>query len=291
MTLTGEKIFVGFGFGAIQAGLFLYEAERSDNFGRLVVAEVVPEVVADLRKADGYYGLYIAHAERVETVSVGPVEILDPASPDERAALVAAIAEAEEIGTAIPSVSYYVSDAPGSLHRVLAEGLRRKCQTDGPSAVIYAAENNNRAAEILQAAVMEAIPAGEHTHVQSKVQFLNTVIGKMSGVKVGGEEVQSQGLTPTTPDSERAFLVEAFNHILISQIDFPTPFARGIDVFIEKPDLLPFEEAKLYGHNAVHALAAFSAPCKGLSSSPICRRFRGRWHSCARHSWPNRARR
>ena len=31
--------FVGFGFGAIQAGLFLYEAYRSGNFGRLVVAE------------------------------------------------------------------------------------------------------------------------------------------------------------------------------------------------------------------------------------------------------------
>ena len=43
-TLT--KTFVGFGFGAIQGGLFLYEAFRSGQFRRLVVAEVVPEVVA-----------------------------------------------------------------------------------------------------------------------------------------------------------------------------------------------------------------------------------------------------
>lgn len=262
MSLTGDRTFVGFGFGAIQAGLFLFEAERSANFGRLVVAEVVPEVVADLRSAGGFYGLNIAHAERVERVEVGPVEILDPAIADEREALIEAIAQAEEIGTAIPSVSYYVSEGPGSLHRVLAEGLRRKCQTDGPRAVIYAAENNNHAAEILQAAVLDAIPADEHALVQTKVRFLNTVIGKMSGVKSGGEEVQSQGLTPITPGSERAFLVEAFNHILVSQIDFPAPFTRGIDVFIEKPDLLPFEEAKLYGHNAVHALAAYLGAMK-----------------------------
>ncbi len=39
MTLTGNRTYVGFGFGAIQAGLFLYEAFQSGNFGRLVVAE------------------------------------------------------------------------------------------------------------------------------------------------------------------------------------------------------------------------------------------------------------
>jgi mannitol-1-phosphate 5-dehydrogenase len=35
------------------------------------------------------------------------------------------------------------------------------------------------------------------------------------------------------------------------------PFVRGLAVFEEKADLQPFEEAKLYGHNAVHALAAY----------------------------------
>jgi hypothetical protein len=34
-------------------------------------------------------------------------------------------------------------------------------------------------------------------------------------------------------------------------------------VFEEKPDLLPFEEAKLYGHNAVHALLGFLAHKEG----------------------------
>jgi mannitol-1-phosphate 5-dehydrogenase len=57
-------------------------------------------------------------------------------------------------------------------------------------------------------------------------------------------------------------LVEAFNRILISRIKFEETeeeevYARGIAVFEEKEDLLPFEEAKLYGHNATHALAAY----------------------------------
>ena len=41
-------------------------------------------------------------------------------------------------------------------------------------------------------------------------------------------------------------------------------FQRDLDVFEEKPDLLPFEEAKLFGHNATHALAAYVASVQGL---------------------------
>ena len=34
-------------------------------------------------------------------------------------------------------------------------------------------------------------------------------------------------------------------------------------MFEEKADLLPFEEAKLYGHNAIHALAAYLGAARG----------------------------
>ena len=66
MALTGTRTYVGFGFGPIQAGLFVYEAFVSGNFGRLVVAEVLPEVVAAVRKSDGYFSVNIAHPNRVE---------------------------------------------------------------------------------------------------------------------------------------------------------------------------------------------------------------------------------
>jgi mannitol-1-phosphate 5-dehydrogenase len=125
------------------------------------------------------------------------------------------------------------------------------------------------AAEILEAKVLEEIPEDERDAVRSLVRFLNTVIGKMSGVITDREEIEAQRLNTVTPGEERAFLVEAFNRILISKIEFEetaeeTPFRRGISVFEEKDELIPFEEAKLYGHNATHALGAYLGAIIGL---------------------------
>jgi len=58
--------------------------------------------------------------------------------------------------------------------------------------------------------------------------------------------------------------VEEFNRILIDRVK-PAGFNRGIEVFIEKDDLLPFEEAKLYGHNAIHALLAYLGAARGCT--------------------------
>jgi hypothetical protein len=51
---------VGFGFGAIQTGLFLWEAQQSGNFNRLVIAMTNPEVVAGLREARGSFRVNVA---------------------------------------------------------------------------------------------------------------------------------------------------------------------------------------------------------------------------------------
>ncbi len=192
MTLTGRHRYVGFGFGAIQAGLFLYEAYRSDNFQRLTVAEVIPQVVDSIRQADGIFALNIAEADRIGRVQVGPIRIENPVQEADRQRLIEAIAEADEIGTAVPSVAYYVSEGPASLHRVLAEGLRLKASTDKPRVIVYTAENNNQAAEILKTQVLAEIPEAERPAVLQKVRFLNTVIGKMSGVVTEASEIQAQ---------------------------------------------------------------------------------------------------
>jgi len=235
-----SRTFVGFGFGAIQGGLFLYEAFRSGNFDRLVVAEVLPDVVAALRRSGGRYRVNIATPTGLEVHEVTGIEALNPKDPADRVALLAALGEASEICTALPSVDFFSSVAP-----LLAEGLRAP-------AVIYTAENNNHAAELLEAAVRRLNPA-----LPAKHQFLNTVIGKMSGVVTA-----TGNLAAITDGLPRAFLVEEFNRILITQINLPG-FRRGIEVFSEKPDLLPFEEAKLYGHNAVHALLGYLANRRG----------------------------
>lgn len=264
-----QRTFVGFGFGAIQAGLFLYEAFRSGSFRRLVVGEVMPDIVDAVQRAGGRFSVNIAHPDRIEREEVGRVEIEDPGTESGRCNLVEAIAEAKEIATAVPSVGFYASPNPGSIHRLLAQGLRRKAARKGPRAIVYAAENHNHAAEILEARVLEDIPDDEREHVASRVRFLNTVIGKMSGVVSDPDEIRRQGLATVTPGSQRAFLVETFNRILVSRIRFPRsgdtpPFERGIKVFEEKDDLLPFEEAKLYGHNSTHALAAYVGVTRGV---------------------------
>src|ERR1017187_9601975 len=122
---------------------------------------------------------------------------------------------------------------------------------------------------MLEAAVFDEIPADERARVQERVRFLNTVIGKMSGVISDAGEAQARRLATVTRDSSRVFLVESFNRILVSQVNFPQAageprFERGIAAFVEKEDLLPFEVAKLYGHNATHALAAYLCSLRGL---------------------------
>lgn len=251
--------FVGFGFGPIQAGLFLVEAFASGNFDRLVVAEIVPEVVAAVRRAGGFT-VNIGHADHISAQTVAPVEIYNPTETTDRTQLVEAVARASELATALPSVATYAVGGANSVATILAEGLLRKLEIEGPPAVIYTGENHTRAAELLTEAVSGALPAMRRADALHRVQFLDTIIGKMSGAPE-----ESADLQQITPDLTRAFLVEAFNRIYISQIQRPNNdplwrgFRRGIELFIEQPDLTPFAEAKLYCHNAGHALAAYLA--------------------------------
>jgi mannitol-1-phosphate/altronate dehydrogenase len=175
---------------------------------------------------------------------------------DDRAGLLEVLAEAGEIATSLPAVGYY-DVGPHSVAGLIAEGIKRN---PAQSRIIYAAENNNQAAEILRDAVTQklGIPLPDN------VQFANTVIGKMSRVVTDADEIAQLGLKRITPQIDRAFLVEAFNRILIGRIRL-ADFKRGINVFIEKNDLLPFEEAKLYGHNAIHAMLAYLGAARGYT--------------------------
>ena len=250
--------FVGFGLGAIQSGLFLYEGARSGNFKRLVVAEVMPDVVQAVRANNGF-ALNVATAEGIEQHPVTGIEIYNPLDPMDRPHLVAALAEAQEMATALPSVAFY-DRGEASVAALVAEAVARKLADAAlPSAVLYTAENNNHAAEILDALLRVKVGAD----YAGRFQVLNTVVGKMSGVVVDAEQIREDGLARMTPGADRAFLVEAFNRILITKITLPG-FVRGLGTFVEKTDLLPFEEAKLYGHNATHALLGYLANEQGL---------------------------
>jgi mannitol-1-phosphate 5-dehydrogenase len=250
-----EHIFAGFGFGPIQAGLFAKEAFQSRHFRRIVVAEIDQRLVDAVRANSSTYYVNVAGSDGIETVKIDGVELLNPTDINDLETLRAACSEATEIATCLPSVKFFDSHSVNGAAALIAEGLRCR-QSD--ATIVYAAENHNHAAEILEQAVTRKLGAA----VPPRVQFLNTVIGKMSQVVTDPGEIAARKLAPITPGFGRAFLVEAFNRILVSKTTIPG-FVPGIEVFIEKADLLPFEEAKLYGHNAIHALLGFIGLLKG----------------------------
>ena len=254
-----ERTFVGFGFGAIQGGLFLPEAHRSGNFSRLVVSEIDAEAVAALRAANGAYACNVATATDVETIHVEGIEVLNPLDSADRPVLLQAIAEASELCTALPSFTLYdVGEA--SVAKLLAEGLAKKLSDPAlPACVVYAAENDVRAAARLSKACLGHHPAG----FADRAQFLETDIGKMCSVATDSARITDENLAPLVPGFNRAFLVEAFDRILVDQATLPN-FERGLSVFIEKPDLAPFAAAKILGHNANHALLGYLAREQGL---------------------------
>jgi len=247
-----KHIFTGFGFGPIQAGLFAKEAFESGNFSRIVVSEIDQSIVDAVRANKGSYYVNVAKADGIDVLKIDGVELLNPSDAKDRRILLEVLAQSTEITTCLPSINFY-----GSISALIADGLRN---SKAKAIIIYTAENHNRAAEILEEAVSKKIGAIS----RDKVQFLNTVIGKMSRVVDDSAEIAQLKLKTISPDIRRAFLVEEFNRILVTRTQV-SGFKPGIEVFIEKDNLLPFEEAKLYGHNAIHSLLGFLGAVKGYT--------------------------
>jgi mannitol-1-phosphate 5-dehydrogenase len=264
MALSGDRIYVGFGFGPIQTGLFLYEAFKSGNFSRLIVIDVNTDLVSATRRAGGNVNINVAHADHLEVCKLTGITILNPAHPNDRKIIIDHVANSAEIGTAVPSVKHYSNETPGSIHRLLAQGFIQKANQGGPTCVVYAAENQINAAEILKREVDTQMPCDLPD--KYPVQYLNTVIGKMGQTVNLSQHDSPHKLAPQVVDYPQAILVEAFNQIMISKITNRHSFSRGINVFQEKSDLKPFEELKLYGHNAVHAALGYLAVCLGVET-------------------------
>jgi len=251
--------FVGFGFGAIQGGLFLPEAFRSGNFDRLVVSEIDQETVDHLRASGGVYSCNVAHQSSLERIEVGGIEAYNPLVGDDREKLVEAVAEASELCTALPSYKLYDSGS-ASVASLLSDGLSLKFNRSGlPSAVVYAAENDSRAASRLLEACLTYRPAG----FDSRVCFSETVIAKMCSVVDDTARIRDEDLLPVTNGLPKAFLVEAFDRILIES-KTPPGFQRGLDRFVPKDDLDPFAQTKFLGHNAIHAMLGYLAKSRGI---------------------------
>ncbi len=233
----------------------LCEAIESGSFARYTVAEVDQGLVDAVRANGSMVTINLAARDGIRANRLSGIRLCNPRVPADRAELVSAIRESEEMATAVPSVTLYSAGGDASIAALLADAADPQKQK-----VLYTAENDNFAAEKLSKELAARRPGRD----LPGLQILNTVIGKMSGVINSDREMKELGLSPLVPGFDKCVLVEEFNRILVSRVRLPG-FVRGISVFEEKDDLLPFEEAKLYGHNAVHALLGYLARLRGHS--------------------------
>ena len=234
--------FLGIGLGPIQTGIFLSGAFKG-KFDRVVIAEVDDKLKKAVNST-GEVSINIAAADRVYPETYTGIEVFNPTNETDLEQLVAVAAEADELATALPSVNFFKHVTPW-----LKKGF---AMTPGKRRFIYTAENNNHAAEELAALLGDEFP---------ETYCLNTVVGKMSGV-ITAAECAERNMKPLSPDADRGHLVEEFNKILISSA--PGIENRLTQGLIVKPDLYPFEEAKLYGHNAIHFMLGTFGKQRGL---------------------------
>ena len=227
----------------------LYEAVKSGNFNRYVILEVNDELVNSIRDSHCTININTATENGIIKSVISDFEIYNPNNVHDKKNIESAISNADEMATAIPSIDYYDQGGENSIANLLACNLN----PDKPQ-IVYTAENNNYAAEIL----LDRILTHGDGNKPVEFQILNTVIGKMGGVIQDRKTINDLGLNLLVPGGPNAILVEEFNHIIVSKV-LLKGVKRGIDVFQEKEDLLPFEEAKLFGHNAVHSMLGYLA--------------------------------
>ncbi len=235
--------FLGIGLGPIQTGIFLLGA-RDGGFDRIAVADVDKNLVSGIRAGAGTIRINIAGKDGIFPEEIRGIETFDPTEEQDLEDLIEFASDADELATALPGVKFFKHISPWLRRAFESKPAKRR--------LIYTAENDNRAAEILEESIGCKFP---DTH------FLNTVIGKMSGV-ISADECRARNLPGLCPACGRGHLVEEFNKILISSC--PRIESRKTSGLLAKDELLPFEEAKLYGHNAIHMLLGLHASEKGL---------------------------
>jgi mannitol-1-phosphate 5-dehydrogenase len=236
--------FLGIGFGPIQTGIFLKGA-FDGGMDRLVIAEVDQSLVDAVRAADGDVTINIAASDRIYQDKFTGVEIYNPTVEADCEKLIEIASEADELATALPGVDFFKFIVPW-----LKAGFTR---TPDKKRFIYTAENNNHAAEELAKALGDEF---------ENCYCLNTVVGKMSGV-ISVEEGSERKLSMLCPTADKGHLVEEFSKIFISKA--PGIEMRSVAGLFEKGDLYPFEEAKLYGHNAIHFLLGSLGKVEGYT--------------------------
>ncbi|MGL4943929.1 MAG: hypothetical protein ACRC46_12160 [Thermoguttaceae bacterium] len=227
--------FLGIGAGPIQTGIFVAGAAAM-RCERIVLVDV-DESLVDAIQRSGSVTVNTSGAESVTATTFNNVVALHPERDHD--AVVEAASYATYLATALPATRFYANVAPW-----LREAFFRVPQK---IRYVYTAENSTTAAHELAELV------GDFPNTF----YLDTVIGKMSQVF----ETSSSSLPPLVAGYARGHLVEEFHTIYSSHA--PGIETNGLAGLTPKRDLRPFEEAKLYGHNATHLVLGVWANQRG----------------------------
>lgn len=231
-----SKIFLGIGAGPIQTGIYVAGAAKG-AFDRIVLADVDVALVESIRRS-GSITINTACAETIRTDRYEGIEIYNPTVPEDLEILKNIASEALAINTALPAISFY------RFSTWLKDAFQRK-----PNAVryVYTSENCTTAAQELRKVI------GEFPNTF----YLDTVIGKMSKIFQASES----DLPVLATGYSKGHLVEEFNTIYTTN----APGIEQVSIvgLYPKQDIYPFEEAKLFGHNASHFLLGLLAAKKG----------------------------
>ncbi|MFA6816349.1 MAG: hypothetical protein WCS73_08655 [Lentisphaeria bacterium] len=233
-----RKIFLGIGCGPIQTGIFISGAHKA-GFEKIIIAEVNPVLVEKIRQA-GSITINISTNEGVKKAVFDRVEIYNPFVEEDLEVLKKYAAEADVLNTALPGTKFYPSSA-----KWLKEAFARNPEK---THYFYTSENSTTAADDLHKAMGDDFP---------KTYYLDTVIGKMSKIFKNSEN----DYPVLAPGLEMGHLVEEFNEIYSS--DAPGLEEAAPAGVYAKADLGPFEEAKLYGHNASHFVLGLALSMRG----------------------------
>lgn len=235
-----EKVFLGIGAGPIQTGIFVAGA-ATGNYDRIVLADVDEELVAAV-KATGTLTINTATKSEIKSNIYKNIEIYNPNVESDLEVLKDLASKAFSIAIALPSTNFYKFCIPW-----IKDGFEKNPDAQR---YIYTAENSTTAAKEFKALLGDDFP---NSYV------LDTVIGKMSKVFTSSES----DLPLLAPGIDRGHLFEEFNTIYTSNAEGIEDV--NIDGLFPKNDLYPFEEAKLYGHNAVHLTMGIMASDRGCT--------------------------
>ncbi len=229
-------------FGAGNIGRGFIGQLFSESGYEVIFVDVDTELLASLN-AKRQYHLEIVDNAGQQSLLVGPVQAV---SGNDRAAVAAAVAEAEVGATAVGAnaLKYIVGN--------LAAGLQLRAAAKAQPINFIICENLHGAAEHVRELVSGLISEEARPYLQQSVGFVNTVIGRM--VPVPTPQMRAEDVSLVR--------VEAYKELPVDKKGFVGEIP-AITAMTAYNDFEVFTARKLYIHNCGHALMSYSGFLRG----------------------------